>query len=254
VPVAVDADRFVGWIEHIEQLKKSEYVPAIHRFSTPPTIDDLAGLTLDSDDRDAIAACEPDDCALKLSADEVRALRRQPAAARDREFRSILLARVARYLATGEPVDGCLRMIGHSPFLTAGVPELVAQLHDPPHPDAAGGSFLYWSQEHLAGRSIVIVTDVRVVRSDDPGRPAVLVAGKEIFWSRYLSASLGVTALMRGRSPSTNYLVYVNRSEVDAVHGFFGGIIRWAIQRRLAGEAAGVLRSLRIRLEGGEPK
>ncbi len=252
VPVSVTADRFVSWIEHIDRLKKSEYVPSIHRFSTPPSDEDVADLTLDADDLDTIAECDPDNCDLKLSPDEIRALLRQPAAEREGEFRRILLARVMRYLAGQEPADGSSHVIAHSRFLTSGDPELARRLSHPLDPRRDEG-FLYWSKEHLASRSIVIVTDVRIARSDEPGRPVVLVVGKEIFWTRYLSASLGVTALVRGRTPEANYLAYVNRSEVDAVHGLFGGILRWVIQRRLASEATDVLRGLRTRLESGEP-
>jgi len=50
-----------------------------------------------------------------------------------------------------------------------------------------------------------------------------------------------------------NYLVYLNRSEVDVVGGMFGGLVRWLVQRRLKVEAANVLQGFRQRLEGGEP-
>ena len=253
VPVAIGPDRLVAWIEQIAKLKKSEYVPAIHRFSTPPAIADLAELALDPDDLDAIASCPPGDCDLKLTPDEITALRNEPVSARQGAFRSIVLARVTRYLAGGGSADGSRRVLQHSPFLVAGAPDLVTQLVEPPRIASDSHAFVYWSKERIANRSIVIVTDVRVVRSDEPSRPLVLVVGKEIFWTRYLSAGLGVTALVRGSTPASNYLVYVNRSEVDAVHGWLGGIIRWAIQHRLAADAADVLRGLRTRLESGEP-
>ena len=46
--------------------------------------------------------------------------------------------------------------------------------------------------------------------------------------------------------------MYVNRSQVDVLHGMFAGIIRWFMQRRLKAEAANVLQGLRRRLESGE--
>jgi hypothetical protein len=58
---------------------------------------------------------------------------------------------------------------------------------------------------------------------------------------------------MRGEPGGPNYLVYVNRSQVDVLHGMFAGIIRWFMQRRLKAEAANVLQGLRRRLESGEP-
>ena len=66
------------------------------------------------------------------------------------------------------------------------------------------------------------------------------------------NASLGLTAIMRG-SDGRNYLVYLNRSEVDVLGGFFGGLVRMVVGRRLKAEASDVLRGLRNRLESGEP-
>ena len=79
------------------------------------------------------------------------------------------------------------------------------------------------------------------------------MTGKELFSTHYVNASLGLTALARGSSGGPNYLVYVNRSEVDVLHGALAPIIRWVMQRRLRAEAASVLQGLRRRLESGEP-
>ena len=92
-----------------------------------------------------------------------------------------------------------------------------------------------------------------ILRSYDPGLPDALVAGKEIFATHYVNASLGLTAIVRGEPGAHNYLAYVNRSEVDMLGGMFGGLVRWFMQRRLRSEAADVLRGLRRRLESGEP-
>jgi hypothetical protein len=58
---------------------------------------------------------------------------------------------------------------------------------------------------------------------------------------------------MRGEREGPNYLVYLNRSEIDMVGGPFGGFIRWFMRGRLKGDAADLLRALRRRLEGGDP-
>jgi hypothetical protein len=92
-----------------------------------------------------------------------------------------------------------------------------------------------------------------IVRSHDPGLPDALVAGKEIFATHYVNASLGLTAILRGAPGGSNYLAYLNRSEVDMLGGVFGGLVRWFMQRRVKGEAANVLQELRRRLESGEP-
>jgi hypothetical protein len=273
VPVNIDGDRMVAWIRRIEELKKSAYVLAIRRFSDPPRIEDLADLTLDDEELSEIRACRPGRCGVKLSAAEMSTLQRAAAGAGNawkatlqEEFRRVALERVNVYVS-GEsigpfenhgdriwPAQEFARLVDHSTFLVDHLPAFAEQLRAGPRSPHPGiESFLYWSKERVANRPIISVTHVNIIRSGDAGSPDVLVAGKEIFSTHYINASLGLTALMRGEPGGPNYLVYVNRSQVDVLHGIFAGIIRWFMQRRLKAEAANVLQGLRRRLESGEP-
>jgi hypothetical protein len=271
VPVAVDGDRLVAWMRRIEELKRSSYVLAIARFSDPPRVEDLAGLVLDDDELSEIRACRPGSCGLKLSADEMTRLQKAAADAGNdwkpaiqRAFRQAVLERVKEYLASGRmvpyddrpnrvwPATRFNAVLDHSSFLTEHLPRLAAHLRGYPStaaPDAE--SFVYWSREQLAGKTTINVTHVSIVRGRQPGSPDALVTGKMIFTTHYIDASLGVTALVRGER--TNYLAYVNRSEVDVLHGMFSGVVRWLVQRRLETEAGSVLQGLRQRLESGDP-
>lgn len=273
VPVAIDGDRLVAWMRQIEALKKSAYVSAIRRFSEPPRLEDLAELTLDDQELSEIRACRPGDCGLKLTAAEMAELQHAAAEAgaeRDEamqnEFRRLVLRRVNAYLAGSEvgpfedhsepvwPLRQLAAIVERSPYLGARVPWLAAGLRSlPVAPGAGAERFLYWSNERIADRPIVSVTEVHILRNDAAGFPEVLVAGKGIFSTHYVNASLGITALVRGDAGGPNYLVYVNRSEVDVLRGMFAGLIRWIMQRRLKAEAGGVLLGLRHRLESGEP-
>jgi hypothetical protein len=275
VPVNVGGDRLVSWMRRIEELKKSGYVLAIGRFSDPPQIGDLNGLGLDDEELSDILACRPGNCGLKLSAVEMTELRRVAAhAGRDwqprlqQAFRAVVLERVKAYLAEGhaalapyvdhgDPVWPATRfasVLGHSVFLSEHLPQLAQHLSRYPQtPTPALESFVYWSKERLARRAIISATHVSILRSDEPNLPDALAAGKEIFATRYVNASLGITAILRGGSGASNYLVYLNRSEVDVLGGMFGGLVRWLVQRRLKTEAENVLQGLRLRLESGEP-
>jgi hypothetical protein len=166
-------------------------------------------------------------------------------------------AALAPYVDDGGPVWPATRfasVLGHSVFLTEHLPQFAQHLSRYPHtPTPALESFVYWSKERLARKAIISATHVSILRSDEPGLPDALVAGKEIFATHYVNASLGITAILRGQPSAQNYLAYVNRSEVDMLGGMFGGLIRWFMQRRLKGEAANVLQGLRRRLESGEP-
>ena len=172
-------------------------------------------------------------------------------------FRRVVLSRVTGYLADGDqrtPPSPFAALVAHSTWLTAQMAPLAEYLTGYPRSSMPGvDSFVSWSKERLAGKAIISVTHVSIVRGHDAGQPDALVAAKGIFATHYVNASLALTAIVRGDSGRPNYLVYLNRSDVDAFGGFFGGMVRWVAERRLKGEAALVLQGLRRRLESGLP-
>ena len=168
VQVSIDGDRLVAWVRQIAELKKSPYVLAIGRFSDPPRIEDLKGLTLDDEDLSAIRRCRPGDCDLKLARAEMNVLRQTLAKSGhdwkpvlQDAFCQIVLRRVQGYLANGhagvegyEDKDGPLvlaarfsSLLRHSPFLTGSLPRFAEYLDQYPRaPIADVESFIYWSK------------------------------------------------------------------------------------------------------------
>jgi hypothetical protein len=274
VRVHVDGNRLVAWMRRIEELKRSSYVPEIGRLSAPPRIEDLAGLELDEEDLAELRECRPGRCGIALSEAELTQLQRAAAdagsewkAGVQREFRRVVLRRVQIYVAAGQPALAPMHkggsqvalaqhfsaILSHSTFLSEHAPQFTQYLARYPHASLAGvESFMYWSKERLAGKPIVIVTHVSILRAGGDALPDVVVAGKQVFATRYVTASLGVTALVRGEN-DTRYLAYLNRSRVDVLDRWFGGVVRWFAERRVRDEAAAVLRGLRTRLEHGDP-
>lgn len=274
VPVNIGPDRLVAWMRNMVAFKQSRYVLAIDRFSDPPRIEDLATLELDDRDLEAIRRCRPGDCSLKLAGAEMERLQREATRAGadwkpalNRAFRELVLERVQAYLGGGHaalkdyedrrhpvpPAARFAKLLGHTAFLTVGLPQFADALASYPRGTAAEvESFLYWSKEGFSGKPIISATHVSIIRHDDGVRPDVLVAGKGIFATHYMTGSLGLTALMRGTN-GLGYLVYLNRSEVDVLGGFFGGIVRIFMERHLKSDAAEILRGLRTRLESGDP-
>jgi hypothetical protein len=274
VRVAIDPDRLLDWVRAMPRFKQSRYVQAIARFSDPPRVEDLAALALDDGDLEAMRDCQPGACGVKLSAAEMDRLRRAAAdagaawkPALTQAFREVVLGRVQAYATGGhaalEPIADRRQpyaldarfasLLEHTAFLTQGLaPFAEALARHPASNPAAVESFLYWSKEGVSGKPIVSVTHTAIARYDDAARPEVLVAGKGVFATHYVTASLGLTALVRDADGS-RYLVYMNRSEVDVLGGVFGGLARTFMERRLKSESAEILRGLRTRLEGGPP-
>lgn len=270
VQAAVEGDRLVRWVRRVDAMKRGRYAPAVRRFSDPPRADDLRSLELDAGDLDALGECRPGDCSLKLSEQEIAALapiartRRAGWQGQVQEaFRDALLARATNYLASGlagaPPYrdrnaavrldDEFQRLVGQSGFLASRVPTLIEFLNRYPtlrSPEVE--SFLYWSKEILGRKPVVSITHVTITRRSHSAD--ALVVSRQVYASHYMTGSIAVTAIA-GEAP--RYLLYLNRSRVDVLDGFFGGLARRIVEGRLRDEAGQVVDSLRRRLEAGEP-
>src|SRR5262249_584823 len=150
----------------------------------PPRIEDLAGLELDRDDIDDLRKCRAGHCQLKLSAKEMTQLRATAAHAHgdatramQEAFRRGILERVQLYLTSGQippyedqhaPVrpDGSFaKLMQDTAFLTNHAPQVSEyMLKYPSKPLMGVESLLYWSKERAAGKAIISVTHVNIVR------------------------------------------------------------------------------------------
>lgn len=269
---AIDAtpDTLARRVQAIAELKRSRFVPAIRRFSSPPAAGDLEGLSLEDSEVEDLRRCRPSSCGLKLGAAEMRTLQdvmrkagpQWKAAAQD-AFRALVLDRVRRYLREGHaglepyadddppvrPGDAFARVLAASPYLRRDTPHLatfLARFPAAPAPDIE--SFLYWSKELLGGKPVVMVTHVAIARGGTPPVPPVLVAGKQVFATHYTNGALGLTTILPGRD-GRRYLAYLNRSRADVFGGAFGWLVRAVAERRVKNEAGEVIKGLRARLE-----
>ena len=246
----ITADAFISRVTDIVQLRRSRVVPAIARFSSPPTIDDLAALTLTEEEVKGLGECRPADCALKLADAEIRRMQAALAgggvdrhSTAQRTFREILLERVRTYLDGGlgalppyydknRPVDVAEafgQLVGRSGYLDR-APQLKASLGRP----AATGvmaSYVYWSIEDFGRRRVIRVTHVVIVRPGVVGLPNVLVGSTQVYASHYLDAALAVTTLEPGPGDIA-FLGYLYRAHVDLLGSF---LARRIAKRRIEG-------------------
>lgn len=253
---------------NIADMKKSAFVSAVRRFSNPPQLSDLDELVLADRDLDALMDCTVGDCAFKLTAPEIGLLARVRAeaggtrAALQPAFRRVLLDRVTTYLRGGlgavPPVanrDGA-RALGatmaelHAQTPCVAQPALAEWLRSGVANGQQLETFLYWSQEfYRSGRPVILVTHVAMLQ--DGGHATVV--GKQVFASRYMDGAIAMTAITTDPATGTRYLVYLNRSSVDLLGGFLGGLRRSIIESRLRGQVPDIIQRLRGRLERTRP-
>ena len=107
-------------------------------------------------------------------------------------------------------------------------------LQYPQGPNDATDDIIYWSKEKLGPRVIVSVTHLAITRviGREPAR--FVAASRQLYGSHYFDASLGITILLddSGHPSAGSYLVYVNRSRLDALGGFFGAVKRLIVRSR----------------------
>jgi hypothetical protein len=265
----------IEWTRQIEALHTGRYVAAIGRFSQPPRLTDLEGLSLDEEDLTDLRRCRPGKCGVKLSDVEIARVRETIAKAGpewkdavQETFRRIVLSRAVDYMVQGHTSavsyhDAKKPVLLDSEFAAIAsevglahprlfpLTNLLSLYPRGDMPDTE--SFLYWSKEVLGAKPIVSITQVVMIESRGQGRHEALVARKQVYASHYILASLSLTAISAAPDGTQRYLVYLNRSRSDVFDGLFGGLIRRTIARRLRAEAPQALQTLRQKLESAPP-
>ena len=270
--IAMSPDAFISRVRAAGGLKSPDALGG--RFDDPPALENLARLSLDEGDLDRLRRCRPGDCRLNLSDHEISGVRQALAAnsggstsQANQVFRQVVLDRARRYQSGGlkslpdyhdrrEPVRPAVifsEILQQTPYLKSDVPGIAAYLEQFPFGDAAGSeSSLQWSRVMINDKAVVMVTHLSIFRPPPgPRVPTVLVAGKQVYASRYMNGELTLTMLFAGTGGSPAYLVHVHRSQLDELEGTFSGLKRSVIEGRIKEAAARTLGALRDSLERG---
>ena len=267
----VTIDRASAWMHQVELLRENRYVMASQRLSTPPRLSDFDRLTLDDEDLEEIRRCVPGRCGVKLSATDMATLKAAAAGGPgwkpivQRAFRERLLRRVEAFSARGHaaledladkkrpvsPAGALAPLVARTEFLGQAFPDIAHRLGCANA--AAGTSFLYWSKERLGGKPVITITHVQMMAGGERRRPPLVMVGTQLYASHYLDASLTVTAFLPDGPDSPAYFVYLHRSSVDLLGGFWGGVTRSIIESKVRKDGPAILRSVGARLAGGDP-
>lgn len=274
VLVKVPRTYFVERLWDIVEFKQGERVLEIGAFSDRPEPPELEGLTLTPDDLKSLERCRENDCELKLPAAAIATFRehvewRAPDAAEQATgaFKAMLIDRTVQFLDGGpsaiEPyADGHSKpfdvevgsLLEASAELFRHAPEFQQSLGRAPRdagPDVQ--ALTYWSKEKAAFKPLISLTHMSVYTTPAAGTTMTYGASMNFYSSHYLDASIGATVAVErmGEPEAAVYVVYVNRSRVDALNGLFSGLRRWGVQREARGGLKDQLESARRRLEAG---
>jgi hypothetical protein len=273
VRMQITPEFYVNRLNDIATFKKDEAVLQVGVFGDPPSVRDIAALTLDEVDIKSLRECRVGDCGVQLPAQAIERFRREidwrRTDAADQAhwlMRRIIADYAAKYRQNGAAAGMTYAdrktplSLSHEFTLLAGssvggwqhFSPLLRHMTDYPTVRAADvDDLLYWSREQVGRRTVASVTHLAISRCGD-GVPAdYAIASKQIYGTHYYDASLGLTVLVPDRAstaPAT-YVVYLNRSRVDVFRGMFGGIARRIVTSKARTTVADQLGRLKARLE-----
>jgi hypothetical protein len=267
IRVSCTADVFAARVRDIERFKASEYVLQIGRFKPQPTVEDLASMTLDPGDRDAMRTCRPGSCALRLPTAAIERFRTSipwgtpaeidAAAAAMRQF---LVDEARTYLAGGSAAladyhdrSGTIpravafrNLLRPAAFEAEYQPDLFKWLDEFPRVSADGSdSFLYWSREKFGLKPVISMSHSVLQRRNG----VVAFGSKQLYASHYFEASLGMALFVAVPNTPYGYVTYLNRSRVDTLRGLLAPIARVVAARRARDGLARMLIDVRRKLE-----
>jgi len=249
----ITAACFVDKFKDIENFKKNPAVLKIQKFAPPVNPQDMEGFRLEPGDLADLRPCRVGSCNVKLPLAAIERLAREVDWSQpdhDVRAQSIVREELSNYIGVygrrgnsalieyrdkNKPIrlaDEFRAVIDAKPGLASFVPvfdEYMAQYPARMLPDVS--EFFYWSTETFGLKPVASVTHVSIYAQ--PGR--IVSASKQIYASHYFDASLGLTAALEdAEAPGPNlYLVYLNRSRIDLLGGFFGGLRRAFLRGRL---------------------
>jgi hypothetical protein len=257
VRLNVSGEFFLQQFTSIETFKKSEFVLQIHKFSEPPRSEDLSALHLDGEHIGALKKCKIGDCNVKIPGALIERLQKEVNwSAPDYEKRATAVTRqylldyVRAYLKEGNsalveysdrPVavqlaDEYPSMLDQSAPLIETAPEFHRYLSEFPAVQLAGTeNLIYWSTERVGGfKPVLSLTHVTVYKPRNESPFRTIIASKQIYANHYFEGSLALTWLVDA-GPDTRgcYLIYLNRSRMDALRGGLSWLKRYLARGRI---------------------
>ena len=261
-------------LRRIAEFKRHEAVLQIGTFGTPARVEDVASLTLEPHDVDGLRKCRPGDCAVQLSREaldrfghRVRWNTVRASEDANRVMREVLVDLANAYRTAGDAAlmtyvdkkralavrDEFRALVEARPAVLARFPAAYTRVTQHRSAFAAGGEdVLYWSKEKLGPKVILTVTHLAIVPIEGQTPVVYAIASKQIYASHYFDASLGLTLLLRDNLDASGdtYLVYVNRSRLDVLGGFWGGLKRAIVRSKTRSATATSLVQARDIVEG----
>jgi len=211
-------------------------------FNSPPRVSDLRDFSLDSSDLVAIRECKVGDCDIKLPATAIERVAQEvnwqsPEGEKQvtEMFKHMLVDYVGAYQMGGNAAlgqyddqkyplriaDEFHELLEESGYFLDSVPEVHAYLDSFPQANVPGAvSLISWSKRQYEKLRPIVCLNHVVWFPVHEGAMRGVIASKQLYASHYFEASLELTAVIdddQVEETAGMYVVYVNRSRLDAL-------------------------------------
>ena len=246
----VPLEFFLDGFRAMPVFKRGQQVLQIREFSDPPRLQDLELLKLPPGEIQALSACMPGNCSVKLSDPMMAQFRAGGAPSLESVFRNLILQFVAQYLEKGDSamityadklpavrsLDEFRALLQEFDWLKDSAPPLYECLESFPGKSCPEiESLVYWSSAKFGLKPVFSITHMMIYRTTKNGRPWVFIAFKQIYADHYFDGSLGLAVVAQQSGGPTDpelWVLYINRSRIDALGGLFGPLKKSIAQQR----------------------
>ena len=262
---------FLQKVRDIQSFRKVPQIPQMGTFGTPPSIGDLAGLSWEASDIDALRRCKPGACDVKIGMAGLERLQKEvnwsaPDARTRTETiaKEQMLAFVKAYAAGGTDSMGMIvdkqqpkalsaefrSLLRNSPYLPEYVPEFNQYLESYPKGSLANASdVLYWTKDTFGLKPVVSMTHATIWMPEGP-TPRSLVALKTLYASHYFNAALEVMVAVDLPDRSGFYLLDLYRTRIDPPTGMLAGVLMGKVKSGVEQGVSENLKTAKSRVEG----
>lgn len=271
VRVAADKESYLRGLRDVVSFRRTPSMLEIGRFKAPPTVADVAGLSLDDGDFEAARKCRPGECNLKLARSAIERMQaaitwdKPDAKARATDLmRQMLVEYVEAYMRGGtaamatyhdkdKPLEApaeFAKLLEASPYLIEYAPEFHAYVEKYPQGTLAGAEdIFYWAKDKSGPKPTISVFHLTLwTDPSDPKR--VLIASKQIYASHYIRVGLDLTALVDAPAgPPGFYLMDLFRGRIDPPGGMLAGVILGKIRGSIESSLGESLATAKAKLE-----
>jgi hypothetical protein len=144
--------------------------------------------------------------------------------------------------------DEVRSFLEQSPYLVQTAPDFQKYIAEFPRMQLPGTeNFVYWSKEKVSGfKSVLSFTHVTIYRRMSQSPTQTIIASKQIYANHYFEGSLALTWVVDAETDSGRtgcYLIYLNRSRMDALRGGLNWLKRYIARGKIR---EGMLKNLQL--------